>query len=112
MYEKITERPINRKQFYVRLFKHFLSILGLIAISLFVGICGFMNFEGLTLSEAFLQSSIMLSGLGLIEKPITMSGHLFVGVYGLYAGLIFIASTGIFISPVIHRILHKLHWKA
>lgn len=35
-----------------------------------------MNFEALTLSEAFLHSSIMLSGLGLIEKPITMSGHL------------------------------------
>lgn len=70
-----------------------------------------MNFEGLTLSEAFLHSSIMLSGLGLIEKPITMSGHLFVGIYSLCAGLVFIASTGILVSPVIHRILHKLHWK-
>lgn len=111
MYEKITERPISRRKFYVRLLKHLWGILGLITISLLIGICGFIYFEGLTLSEAFLHSSIMLSGLGLIEKPVTMSGHLFVGIYGLYAGLVFIASAGVLISPVIHRIIHKLHWK-
>lgn len=111
MYEKVTEKPINRLQFYLRLLKHFLGILGLIILSLVIGVCGFMAFEGLDFSEAFLHSSIMLSGLGLVEKPSTMSGHLFVGIYGLYAGLVFIASAGILISPVVHRLIHKLHWK-
>lgn len=110
MYEKISERLISRRQFYIRLFKHLLSILALITVSLFIGICGFIYFEGLSLSEAFLHSSIMLSGLGIIEKPITKSGHLFVGIYGLYIGLVFIASMSIIVSPVIHRIIHKFHW--
>ena len=110
MYEKISERPINKRQFYIRLLKHLLSILALITISLLIGVCGFIYFEELSLSDAFLHSSIMLSGLGLIEKPITKSGHLFVGIYGLYAGLVFIASMSIIVSPVIHRIIHKLHW--
>lgn len=110
MYEKITERPITRGKFYVRLLKHLLGILGLITISLLIGICGFIYFEGFTLSESFLHSSIMLSGLGLIEKPSTQNGHIFVGIYGLYSGLIFIASFGIMMSPVIHRIIHKFHW--
>lgn len=110
MYEKITDIPIKRRQFYVRLLKHLLGSLALIVVSLLIGIFGFMAFEGLTLSESFLHSSIMLSGLGLIEKPNTQNGHLFVGLYGLYAGLVFIASFGILMSPVIHRIIHKFHW--
>ncbi|MDD7886525.1 hypothetical protein [Flavivirga sp. 57AJ16] len=110
MYEKRTETLIKRKQFYIRLLKHFLGILILIIFSLLIGIFGFMAFEGLTLSESFLHSSIMLSGLGLLEKPSTHNGHFFAGIYGLYSGLIFIASFGILISPVIHRIIHKFHW--
>ncbi|WP_166627757.1 hypothetical protein [Tenacibaculum caenipelagi] len=52
----------------------------------------------------------MLSGLGLIEKPSSQNGHIFAGIYGLYAGLVFIASLGILMSPIIHRIIHKFHW--
>lgn len=40
MYGKITERPINRIEFYVRLLKHFLGILGLITVSLLIGMYG------------------------------------------------------------------------
>ena len=110
MYEKRTEAPINKKRFYIRLLKHFLGILVLIVFSLLIGIFGFSTFEDLTLSESFLHSSIMLSGLGLIEKPSSQNGHIFAGIYGLYAGLVFIASFGILISPIIHRIIHKFHW--
>lgn len=87
-----------------------MGILALIGVSLLIGIFGFMTFESLTLSESFLHSSIMLSGLGLIEKPSTQNGHIFSGIYGLYAGLVFLASFGILISPIIHRIIYKFHW--
>jgi hypothetical protein len=110
MYEKRTKTLIKRKQFYVGLLKHFLGILILIIFSLLIGVFGFMTFEDLTLSESFLHSSIMLLGLGVIEKPITQNRHIFVGIFGLYAGLVFIASFGILTSPVIHRIIHKFQW--
>ncbi|HLR50697.1 MAG TPA: hypothetical protein VK076_08995 [Candidatus Sphingobacterium stercoripullorum] len=110
MYEKRTERIIGRKQFYIRLFKHFLGIVGLLILSLIVGILGFMVFEKLSLTESFLHASIMLSGLGLLEKPSTPQGHVFTGIYGLYAGLVFIASLSILVTPIIHRIIHKFHW--
>lgn len=110
MYEKRTEQAISNRQFIFRLLKHLLGILGLIVFSLLIGIAGFMIFEGLNLSKAFLHASIMLSGLGLLETPTTVKGHVFTGLYGLYAGLVFIASLSIIVTPVIHRIIHKFHW--
>jgi hypothetical protein len=51
----------------------------------------------------------MLSGFGLIEVPTSFSGKLFIGLYGLYASVFFLASFSIIFAPIVHRILHKLH---
>ena len=110
MYEKLKEKPISRSQFYKRLFSHFLVLALIVLVSLIVGVLGFMYFENASLHMAFLNSSLLLAGLGLIEKPVTPVGHWFVGFYGLYAGLIFIISLGILITPAIHRVIHTLHW--
>jgi len=79
-------------------------------VSLVVGISGFMFFEKMSFHQAFLNSSMLLAGLGLVERPVTHVGHWFVGVYGLYSGLVFIASFGILLAPTLHRIMHKLRW--
>jgi hypothetical protein len=33
----------------------------------------------------------------------------FAGIYALYAGVIFIAASGILVAPPAHRVLHSLH---
>src|SRR5699024_5798018 len=110
MYEKRTEGVISKKQFYIRICKHLLGIVGLLILSLIIGVLGFMVFEKLSLTESFLHASIMLSGLGLLDKPTTPQGHVFTAIYGLYAGLVFIASLSILVTPIVHRVIHKFHW--
>lgn len=110
MYEKLADKPIGRKKFYRRMLNHFMIVVALVLVSLVIGVIGFMVFENTTLQAAFLNTSMLLSGLGLVEKPSTSMGHWFIGIYGLYAGLIFIVVLGILITPAIHRIIHTLHW--
>lgn len=39
-----------------------------------------------------------------------MANHV-AGFFALYAGVVFLVVAGLFLSPVIHRIMHKFHWE-
>ncbi len=91
---------------------HFVVAWGLVAVSLLVGMVGYAHFEGLHWRDAFLNAAMLLGGMGPVETPATPGGKLFAGLYALYAGLIFLVTGAILLSPVVHRILHKFHWGA
>jgi hypothetical protein len=42
--------------------------------------------------------------------PHSEAGKLFAGLYALYAGLVFIVTIALVFTPILHRILHRLHW--
>jgi hypothetical protein len=109
-YERRGERPLSHKAFLRRLLKHFaaggLVILG----SLVGGMAGYAYFERLSWLDAFLNTAMLLGGMGPVDLPATSMGKLFAGVYALYAGLVFVVATGIALAPVVHRILHRFHW--
>jgi hypothetical protein len=44
-----------------------------------------------------------------VDLPETPGGKLFFAVYGLYVGLVFVASIGLILAPVAHRLLHRFH---
>ena len=111
MYESRNHRPLTRRQFYRRLAGHFLGALGLVLISLALGITGYMRFEGLSMLDAFLNSAMLLGGMGQVNDLTRPGGKLFAGCYALYAGLVFIVATGVILAPVVHRVLHRLHWE-
>ncbi len=91
---------------------HFVVAWGLVAVSLLVGMVGYAHFEGLHWRDAFLNAAMLLGGMGPVETPATPGGKLFAGLYALYAGLVFLVTGAILLSPVVHRILHKFHWGA
>jgi hypothetical protein len=110
MYEPKTHPPISRRHFVWRIAWHVGASLGVVALSLFLGMAGFHLTEGLSWLDGFLQSAMLLGGMGPTSTPITEGGKLFAGLYALYCGLVFIVVAGLIIAPVIHRILHRLHW--
>ena len=59
--------------------------------------------------DAFLHAVFLLGGMGAISVPVTIAGKLFLGFYGLYAGLVFVAVLGIVFTLVAHRIMHRFH---
>ena len=85
--------------------------LVLIAISLFIGMIGYRHYEHMAWLDAFLNSAMLLGGMGPVKtEGLSDGGKLFAGIYALYAGLAFIAVMGILLAPVVHRVLHRFHW--
>ena len=71
----------------IRMVNHLLAALGLLLVSLVFGISGYVIFEHLSLTDAFLNASMLLGGMGPVNMPVTTGGKIFAGFYALYSGL-------------------------
>jgi len=84
--------------------------VALLLVSLAAGMWGFMHFEGLAWRDAFLNASMLLSGMGPVDTQLSDDGKVFAGVYALYSGLLVIAVAGLMLTPAVHRVMHRVHW--
>ena len=110
MYELKQEKPLGRIVFLRRLCRHALIAIGVIAFSLSLGIAGYCGFEHLSLLDGFLNSAMLLGGMGPVNAPVTTAGKLFAGFFALYAGLVFIVTAALLFTPLLHRLMHRFHW--
>jgi hypothetical protein len=110
MYESRNHPPLPRRHFAARLLKHFAFAFFLVVLSLGLGVAGYVGFERLSFLDAFLNSAMLLGGMGPVNPPETPAGKLFAGLYALYAGLVFIVTAALLATPVLHRLLHHFHW--
>jgi len=110
MYESHRHSPLPRPQFLRRLALHIAGATGLLLGSLLLGMAGYGFFESMAWRDAFLNSAMLLGGMGPVDAPRTDGGKVFAGIYALYAGLVFIVAAGLVFVPVLHRLLHKFHW--
>ena len=86
--------------------------LVVVAISLFAGMAGYRHYEQMSWMDAFVNAAMLLGGMGPVKTDgLSEAGKLFAGIYALYAGLVFVAVIGIMLAPVVHRVLHRFHWK-
>jgi hypothetical protein len=111
MYESRDDAPISPALFFVRVALHALAALTLLVLSIAIGMIGYMYYEGLPWRDAFLNAAMLMGGMGPVDAPKTDSGKLFAGLYALYAGLIFLVTVGLLLTPVVHRLMHKFHWE-
>ena len=110
MYETKKQAPLTRPVFWQRLFKHAAVAVGLIVVSLAMGIAGYCGFEHLSLLDGFLNAAMLLGGMGPVNAPVTPAGKLFAGLFALYAGLVFIVTAALLFTPLLHRLMHRFHW--
>lgn len=109
MFEHLTKSLLPRKVFFRRLVHH--AVLGfmVIAVSLGVGMIGYHVFEKMAWIDAFVNTAMILSGMGPVAPLQTDGGKFFAGCYAIYSGIALIGVLGIIFAPVIHRFLHKFH---
>ncbi|UTW12788.1 hypothetical protein [Marinobacterium rhizophilum] len=100
---------ITTKAFRRRMAFHLFAALALVVISLGAGVAGHMYFENMPPVTALVASITLTSGLGLSIIPQTTSGQLFVSLYGIFSGYVYIATSTIVIAPMLHRLLHRFH---
>lgn len=109
MYEHRHQPLIPRPQFARRLLRHSVYTVLVITVSLGAGMAGYHAFERLGWMDAFLNSAMLLGGMGPVNAPRTNAGKLFAGMYALYAGLVFIVAGGLLLAPALHRLIHRFH---
>ena len=111
MYEHRSHPPLAPRRFVLRVLRHFALAAALLAFSLWIGMAGYEHYEHLAWRDAFLNAAMLLGGMGPVNNPVTPAGKLFAGCYALYAGLVFIFTAGIILAPLVHRMLHLLHYE-
>ena len=109
MYEHRSQPLLSRAQFLLRVAWSTAAALLLIGVSLFAGMVGYRNLEQLSWTDAFLNASMLLGGMGPVNAPASQGGKIFAGLYALYCGLVVIFVAGLLLAPVLHRVLHRLH---
>ena len=100
---------LSRPQFLVRMANYFLAAALLVSSSLIAGMLGYHFIEGMSWLDAFLNASMILSGMGPVNPLQTAGGKLFAGCYALYSGLLLILTSGLLLAPLVHRLLHSFH---
>jgi hypothetical protein len=99
----------SKKQFRSRLAKATLLSVIIFAVSLTVGVVGYHVLADLPWTDSFLNASMILGGMGPVDTLTTKAAKIFAGCYALFSGVAFISSMAIFITPILHRFLHKFH---
>jgi hypothetical protein len=108
-YEYRTEPLLPFRRFLGRLMAHVFAGILAIAGSLGLGVLGYHHFEGLPWIDALLNASMILGGMGPVDRIRTAGGKAFASGYALFSGVIFLVVVGVMIVPVVHRLLHRLH---
>jgi hypothetical protein len=115
MFEHKKKPLATPREFVKRTLKFFGFSLSIITFSLFLGMFGYHRLAGISWTDAFYNASMILTGMGpaldIDQLPVDCQTgvKLFAGFYALYSGVVFLAATGLLLSPVIHRFFHKLH---
>ncbi len=69
MYENRKQPPLARNHFRRRMMLHGAIALGLIAVSLGMGMAGYCVFEHLAPLDGFLNAAMLLGGMGPVNPP-------------------------------------------
>jgi len=103
-------RPLpSRRHFFMHLARNGLVAVAFIAVSLALGASGYHWLAGLSWLDAFLNASMILTGMGPLAPLPTPAAKLFVIAYTLYSALAFLTVAAVLFAPMAARLLHRLH---
>lgn len=101
-------RPLPpRREFFRRLAGSLVLALGVLAVSLAIGVVGYHVFGGLRWLDALVNASMILGGMGPVDPITSTPGKWFESAYALFSGVVLLGSVGVLFAPAIHRFLHR-----
>jgi hypothetical protein len=112
LYEHRDEEPLSQWRFLLRMVRHAGVAVVIVAGSLGFGMWGYHRFARFTWIDSFMNSAMLLGGMGPVGDVPTRSGKLFAGFFALYCGMVFLVLIATILTPVVHRVLHRFHWDA
>ena len=109
MYEHRTHRLLPWPEFLRRAARHLLWSFLIVSCALGVGTVGYRVAGKLNWVDAFLNASMILGGMGPVDRMETTAGKIFAALYALFSGLAFITVMGVVLAPWVHRLIHSVH---
>lgn len=109
MYERRTHRLLPWPAFLRRAARHVGLAALIVLVAVGTGTAGYRALARLPWIDAFLNASMILGGMGPVDRLDTGGAKLFAALYALFSGLVFVAVMGIILSPWMHRLVHKFH---
>jgi hypothetical protein len=109
MYEHRTHQLLAWPAFLRRAARHMAWGLLAILAAVTMGTVGYHLLGRLAWIDAFLNASMILGGMGPVDRMEATSGKLFSSFYALFSGLFFIGILGLVIAPWVHRMIHVIH---
>jgi hypothetical protein len=108
-FEHRTHKVIPRPAFARRL-AYAVGLWALLTlVGLAIGMAGYMLTEGLSVTDAYVNAAMILSGMGPVTEMKTAAGKIFAGSYAIFSGLVLVIGAGFVLGPVFHRVLHRFH---
>lgn len=99
----------SRREFFIRQLRYAGFSLLILLFSIGIGVLGYHHYGNLPWVDSFLNASMILTGMGPVDKMETQAGKLFSSFYALFSGISFLTFVGVLFAPVYHRFLHKFH---
>jgi hypothetical protein len=105
------ERPHRHRPLHVagHMLRGSAALVPFAVLTLFMGMAIYHYQEHLPWSDAFLNASMLLGGMGPVDKIESTAGKWMAGGYALFAGLFFIVFAGVMLAPVFHHVLERFH---
>ncbi len=108
-FEHHSKPILPRRKFFIRMLRYGVYSFILIGFSLGIGMIGYHYFNNLRWIDSLLNASMILTGMGPVDPMINDSAKWFASVYAIFSGVAFLSTVAVFLSPAVHRLLHKLH---
>ena len=81
----------------------------LLLVWIFLGMLGYHILADLPWVDAFLNTAMIVGGMGPVDLLPSDAAKIFAGVYAIFSGVILLSSFGVLAAPLHHRFLHKFH---
>jgi len=111
-FEHGVEPLLPMRQFLRRMVRGFVTGVSVIGVSLGIGVLGYHQIGGLGWVDSILNASMILTGMGPVDRMTSTAAKLFASAYAIFSGVAFLTSVGILFAPVVHRFLHQFHLDA
>lgn len=100
---------LSGTEFALRIAKNALLGLGLIVVSLGIGVVGYHVTAGLGWVDSLLNASMILTGMGPVDALPSDGAKIFASLYALFSGVAFLTIVAVLMAPLVHRFLHRFH---
>ena len=107
--ERRSHKVISRHRFAARMGLAAAAWGALMLIALAIGMAGYGYFESMAPADAFVNTAMVLSGMGPVEDSRTFGGKIFAGTFAVFSGFVIIIGAGVILVPIFHRVLHRFH---